>query len=368
MRRDEPTLVGARRKYEAAYAQFEKASVHLRSFKDENQLRRDILNDDRKIQLMWVFVIVVVEGLLNSWFFQDAFTSGLAGGFLMAFLVSGVNVSFAFIAGVLGLRYLLNHINAVKQLGGAFVFVACIMICSFIVSMTALFRGSMDNIRATDDTLFGDDLLNPAWENAKSLLLNFELFSMFATFGSFIVFFVGFICAILGIWKGYEYDDPYPGYGPLHRTVLEAEVEADEAREEYEDVKLEAQQHRVVARDTLRELAIKLSGSHALIKRNFVDYSTNPETYRLDEHLQKLAFETYSLYYQSLRQLVSVPNELPKMPVIEIWPGNVFVNFTVENFSKERLEAIVKAIETAIKEEEEIKLREEQSIREGKVE
>jgi len=49
---------------------------------------------------------------------------------------------------------------------------------------------------------------------------------------SWLLFFLGLFFAGLGFWKGYGFDDPYPGYGRVARRWQEAEQAYHNCREE----------------------------------------------------------------------------------------------------------------------------------------
>lgn len=350
---NKPTLDEAKRKADKAGAKLHRAEVNLKVFQEKNDLQRNVENDDRVEQVMVALVVIVGEGLLNSWFFKDAFPTGLAGGFLTAFIVSLMNVGMAFIGGVYGLRFLLNHNSTLKQIGGGFLFLLCIMICFFIISMTSLFRGNMDLLLA-EKVLISDELNLQAWKNSLYQFLELDLFSLFATLGSFQVFFVGLFCAILGLWKGYEFDDPYPHYGPLWRTLQEAEEEDDEAKEALNIARLDDNLQKSNVQGKLQDMESNLSVNQKSIKRYYFDPSTEPRNYKLDENLKKLAFEVYTLYYQEMQKLVPTPENLPPSPDIDTWPNNAFDGFSERNFNKiEILDSInsdIDEVEKAVKE------------------
>lgn len=191
-------------------------------FKQNNGLRRDAGDDDRLAQFMWVAAVVVVESALNSHFFAPASGRGLSGGFATAFFISIVNVGFAFLGGVLGLRYAKNHCNAAANLGGLLWFLLCLSVCAAMISLATFYRGHIEVLRGDD--LDSAKIAAQASGAAVKSLFAFDAKNLFASVDSVILFFAGMLCAIAGVWKGYEYDDPYPGFGTMWRQKEDADA------------------------------------------------------------------------------------------------------------------------------------------------
>lgn len=208
------------------------AIAAFNNFRQSNRLDRPAAGDDRVTQALWATAIVAVEGLINSYFYAPVSDLGLVGGFFTAFFVSGVNVGFAFIGGVLGLRYL-AHVDATKQLGGVVAFLSCLAVCTLVVAFSALFRGHIDSLRTSSEGV--EDIEAEAWSRAIESIVDFEIGAMFLSLDSFLLLFVGVFCAILGFWKGWEFDDPYPGYGGRYRKRAQMIDQYENARIENEN-------------------------------------------------------------------------------------------------------------------------------------
>lgn len=195
-----------------------KAQFAYNKFQQDNGLSRGPEIKDRLTQLIWVLFIMLTEGGVNSFFFADASERGLLGGFIYAFAFSFLNVGFACLAGWLGWRYMLNHCNQLKQLSGFLVFFAMSCICAIIIFTTALYRGHIEELNFAGIGLSSTELEWRAWERTKESFYEWGFKDVFNSLESFLLFFVGVICMLLGFWKGYGFDDPYPGFGAQHRA------------------------------------------------------------------------------------------------------------------------------------------------------
>ena len=216
-----------------AQQRFHNAAAEYAAFKKNNGIERDASGDDRLVQMGWAFIIAVIEGALNSRFFAPAF-EGLIDAFVIAFFVGFVNVAFAFIGGALGLRYALNHNKPHAKLFGLIFFCLCFSVCVVTVAASSYFRAHVDVLILQE----GTDILKlsqTAWELSWADMQQANVAGLFASLNSSLLFFVGALCAIVGLWKGHEFDDPYPGFGRMDRLREEAQEEFEEAQSEYNE-------------------------------------------------------------------------------------------------------------------------------------
>ena len=220
-----------RRSLKGFERQRDEASAAYRAFKSDHKLTRDAARDDRITQLVWAAVVVVIESIVNSYFYRPISDLGLLGGFFTALFVSVVNVSFAFLGGALGLRFL-GHIEPGKKLGGILALVVCLAVCVLVVACSALFRGHVDDLNAQE--LDTTTLMESAWKAAVESLAALDAWALFSSLNSFLLTFVGTLCAVVGFWKGWAYDDPYPGFGAAYRHKEQTRHEYDDALEDEE--------------------------------------------------------------------------------------------------------------------------------------
>ena len=210
------------------------ASAVYNKFKVENGLERNASGDDRVAQILWAMLAVLLEGVLNSYFFASASERGLFGGFAAAFFIGIVNVSFAFVGGVWGLRYAKNHIAPFFKLCGLACFVFCCLVSAAMVSLATLYRGGIDKFKG-DLELNATAIADHASEWALQNFFALDWGSLFSSIDSFILFFIGMLCAMFGVWKGYEFDDPYPGFGTMWRQKEAARIRSEEENEKHEN-------------------------------------------------------------------------------------------------------------------------------------
>lgn len=204
----------------------DRTKAQYTAFKAQHKLQRDAERDDRLVQGVWAAVIVVVESIINAYFYAPISDLGLLGGFFTAIIVSVINVGFAFIGGLLGLRYL-GHVDPANKLGGLVAFLLCLFVCTLVVTMSALFRGHADAM--STNALDTGMLLAAAWQASVDSLMALDVSGLLASLHSFLLVFVGAICAIIGFWKGRDFDDPYPGFGKAYRQKEDAQTELDDA-------------------------------------------------------------------------------------------------------------------------------------------
>ena len=263
------------------------------AFKANHKLERNAAGDDRLVQVVWAAVVVVLESIANAYFYMPISDLGLLGGFFTALFVSVANVACAFLGGALGLRYL-SHIEPAKKFAGLVALLVCICICALVVALSALFRGHADAMSTKElDTAM---LTATAWKAAVHSLINLDVLGLLLSLNSFLLTFVGVLCAVIGFWKGWEFDDPYPGFGAAHRRKEKAQEAYDDARIEEDERQREWQQNH---QKKLRKESDKLVRSKAKMEaacagfREVIDSTQN-----LASDTAKLAKALLSVYRQ----------------------------------------------------------------------
>ncbi|MCY4324982.1 MAG: hypothetical protein OXC81_03035 [Betaproteobacteria bacterium] len=209
----------AKRRYEKLQAEYD-------DFRREAGLRREAVDPNKPAAVMWLMSIIIIEGIFNSYIYAQASALGLVGGFYYAFVISLCNVAFAFIGAFAAMRYL-NHVEVAKKFYGLLGTVATVATCIIILLFAALYRVGLE--RQLDEAGNGQNV--DGWQIAVEALRNGEIGLAFATFDSAILLVIGIICMILGIWKGLNFDDPYPGFGALGRALADARAEHEDLLE-----------------------------------------------------------------------------------------------------------------------------------------
>jgi len=174
--------------------------------------------------MSWVAVALAIETIVNAGFFKGA--NGIVVGAIVAFALAGVNLAISFGGGV----YFRGK-NSINPLSKKLAWLVFILTFSLIIPLnllTAAYRS------ASAELLSKMLAINPS---AAVITNQFEAFALaksqlsgifdgnfpFADLDGVILLFVGLIAAVIGMWKGYTADDPYPGYGHISRTAIAAE-------------------------------------------------------------------------------------------------------------------------------------------------
>lgn len=157
---------------------------------------------------------VVFEGAANSFFFAQGLWGGLVGGFIYAAIFAFMNILIAYVAGV-HLLPLRNHAHPVRKLFGWLgvpLTLVAIVLMAFVIGH------------------FRDASTSGNVDNAAQLALielkqaPFQLKDIY----SWLLAGISVLFAGSALIAAYSMDDPYPGYGKVHRDLLEAKAEWDE--------------------------------------------------------------------------------------------------------------------------------------------
>ena len=230
----------------------DRATANYEDFKAQHGLTREATGDDRVVQAVWVAVVALAESVVNAYFYMPISSLGLLGAIATASFVSLANVSFAFVGGASGLRYL-AHTDPARKLGGVIATLVTLCGCALVIAVSALFRGHVDALAGGD--LESADLADAAWAAAVESLQAFEIMALFGSLNSFLLVFVGTACAVFCFWKGLQFDDPYPGFGQALRNKENAEEAYEDSRAADEaDRQRWWQDHRRRLRDQKAEL------------------------------------------------------------------------------------------------------------------
>ncbi len=179
------------------------ARKDLAIFKDQNEIDRQRAEypESQLLHFAWIFMALVAEGVANSSFFpQDL---GLLGGFITAVGVSIGNVAISVITGALFIRNL-NHIKVSRKLLGGFGILICLFLIATLHLSVAHYREAV--ARNPDEHLFS--VLPQVWSNPFGI----------QDMESIVLIIIGVVISVLAIYKGYTWDDRYPGFGSAYRA------------------------------------------------------------------------------------------------------------------------------------------------------
>jgi hypothetical protein len=190
--------------------------AELGSFRTRNQLSHEAdypTASGSFLRVGILFVLIVVEGLVNARFFAEGLNEGLLGGFAQAGMLAAMNVIIAFMLGKYFVPYLW-HLQLVKKIYGMISLAFAIAVMCAIGMGIAHYRDSL--VAGVTDP--GQEVLRILRENPLSLR---DVFS-------WMLFGVSMSFAVGSLADGLYSDDLYPGYGKLSRR-------ARVATEDYED-------------------------------------------------------------------------------------------------------------------------------------
>lgn len=193
-------------------------ATQLQRIADQAKSRREELErfreQHRRIELpyypspgketfLYVFAVllIVVETAFNASFFAKGLSGGWLDGLFEAAGFSIVNVGVAFTVGAV--VRLKNHVSVLKRLVGYVATGAVLGVLATFALMVSHYR----------------DALQIGAEGAGTLAMQTLLSTPFHLSGpsSWILFGASFFAACFALWEGYSINDPYPGYGSVHR-------------------------------------------------------------------------------------------------------------------------------------------------------
>ena len=180
-------------------------------------LRRPCHSHDSS-NMRWIAIavlLVLLEGMLNSYLFAQKNDFGLIGGALAAVLVSIVNVGLASLFGYYS-RFV-NHRRFMSKLFGCALVAMCVAILGPFNFGVAHFR----------DGLVQDQSWEQAALNAVEILRGSSFLNV-DSIESWLLIIIGSLISVGAFLKAYYSDDPYPGFGRVQR-------ELEEARARYEN-------------------------------------------------------------------------------------------------------------------------------------
>lgn len=198
-------------------AQFAETNTEYKGFRERHRLTETPARNpsSRWTTIGLLVLLIALESTLNGFFFAEGAKLGLIGGIGTAVGISVVNIVLAFLVGLGPARWI-NHRNwLVKLFGLAFTFAGA----AILVALHAFAAHLRDTSTA---------LLPPA-EVMKAAVQSLTTTPWILTdLNSYYLFAFGILCAGITIWKGYAFDDPYPGYGRQYRR-------REQARRDYGD-------------------------------------------------------------------------------------------------------------------------------------
>lgn len=232
------------------------AHTDLKYFRERHGIKIEATYPESHV---WHFAIILlfafIEAFANSFFYENS--QGLLGGFVVAAGVSVVNLASALGLGML-FRYR-NLKDPEKRYAGWFCLLAFAVITLYCNALFATFRAEYQTLKDPSDTAALRHAFRVAVSQARHF---FTGDTNLGDFLSFILFALGIILSCLAFYKGYTFDDVYPGHGKLHRKYRQARAEEERAIERVRDkLKSFLQSKREALQSLTREIARTINES-----------------------------------------------------------------------------------------------------------
>jgi hypothetical protein len=187
----------------------------LSDFRKRHRLRRTARHKSGRWTTLGLLTLLIgVESAFNGAFFAKGSEFGLLGGVVIAIVISFINVIVAFFLGLFPMRWI-NHRNFIIKLAGLVLSITGLTTLIGLHCFSAHYRDAI--------AIVGED---KAMSSAVQTLEAAPY--VLADLNSYYLFGIGLLWASFAIWKGYNFDDPYPRYGACYRR-------AANAREDYSD-------------------------------------------------------------------------------------------------------------------------------------
>lgn len=198
-------------------------------------------------------LLVVIEGALNAVFFAQGISTGLVGGFVYAASLALVNVACAYGYG----RWLLpnlNHRHPARKVLGLLALPAALATALLLGLLIAHFRDALGSN--------AEDAPRLAIASLRQAPFGLREVHSWALFGVSLLF------ALVALADSYRLDDPYPGYGALHRRQrLALDDYALELEESRSGLQMLKEQTLAELERDLAEAKATLYGLHESIER-----------------------------------------------------------------------------------------------------
>ncbi len=194
------------------------SEADLQQFKEDNGLYRLAHETGGLMQwLAFCIVIVLIESIMNGFFFADANVAGIAGGIITALVISIVNVGAASVVGHICRQK--NHIKSLRRFVGWVALVIGVGLAIFINFMVGHFRD-------LTSTFPWDEAAGEAFNRVIEGNLQMQSLDAWLLTG------VGLLFAGIAGWKAYMSIDPYPGYTRVSDNYTQKEQEFQDQRQE----------------------------------------------------------------------------------------------------------------------------------------
>lgn len=259
----------------------------LNDFKEKHNLTRPALPERNKLFLIAILLVLfLVETLPSATLLSSGSAQGILGAYSVAITFSFLNLSSGFIAGRYGVG-LIAHTSKYYKFFGMLITIVLSCVSISINFAVAHLRNAVSG--------------GTSIENASVQVINSIKSNPFV-FGDILAYAMiglGILFAFIAMMEGWLWDDPYPNYGAVTRSLHNAERNLDAlVKDKMEDLKeLEEQCFEEIeaSRDSIRDKRESVPrivhGNEVLLKK-YHNYLT---------HLQDVGNQLLKKYYYANR-------------------------------------------------------------------
>ena len=235
--------------------------------------------------------MVAIESVFNGVFFAEGSNLGLVGGVSIAIGLSLINVGVGFLLGWGPVRWAHHRTWLLRLLGIILTAGGTAALLSFNI-FVGHYRDAYEKLGdAVSLYVVRQVAIQDPWG--------------FAALASWLLLVLGCFFAGVGLWKGYRFDDPYPGYGAHERRRDMAEHEFAQNRqrllEETGSVRIECLGHLQTAIERLRGASTQHHQTLTARARALVDFQAH------EQHLEHAAAQLISIYRDANRKTRPTP-------------------------------------------------------------
>jgi len=259
------------------------AEDDLQLFKKENKIRRQAFYPESNLlSIGFLAIALIIESVLNGTMLAAGSDGGLIGGVFIAFGISFLNLAFGFINGWLVIRYK-NHITTLKSSAGLLFGILFFFILLVFNLFIAHYRDALVS-NPVDAGRLGV-------ESFISGILSIN------SVESWLLVGLGLCFMIIATYKGYKFDDEYPGYGSRARCKGDAKEEVSNLKNDAIDELEELHNDCLGELDDNYKKALKVHQSIIGYISSFEQQKSLLESYI--EHLQGTYLYIMRLYYDT---------------------------------------------------------------------
>ncbi len=207
------------------------AHEDFKKFREEHDLTREPVYSAnwRKYWGPGILLFMFGSEILLNGALVSTVVDGLVSGVSIAITVAIINVVLSFIIGK-ELFPKLNLRGGLVKWAASVGIILHVLTLIYVNLVFGIFRSialSARNIRAWEDLETSQNIVNA--------LRPWETLAAVNDIPSLFVIGVGIVFAIIALIDGYSFDDHYPGYGKVHRKLLQAVVPLEVEKKELSD-------------------------------------------------------------------------------------------------------------------------------------